>query len=214
MHDLKTIQSKLISAALQLAEQGQWQQANLSVIAKIAEIPLSEAFSVARSKSDLISFINEDLTQRILDEVGEISDDMSTRDALFDLLMTRFELMNAQRQAYLTLNKDISKDLGLATKYLGMSKTNMMHLAEITGIDTSGLSGTGKTLALTYLYLNVFNVWLKDETEDLSATMKKLDSELAKAENWALELKNFDFNSMFKSKPVTEPKAEHKPENS
>ena len=94
------------------------------------------------------------------------------------------------------------------------AKTNMMQLAEISGIDTSGLSGTGKTLALTYLYLNVFNVWLKDETEDLSATMKKLDSELAKAENWALELKNFNFNSMFKSKPVTEPKAEHKPENS
>lgn len=206
----KTIETQLVAAALKLAEQGQWQDANLASIAKAADLPLSALFGKYRTKSNVLDLVEADLNSRVLDDVGEIDDTSSTRDRLFDLFMTRFETMNDNRDAFLSLYACSSSQ---SFSSLAKAKESISFLAECAGIDTSGLKGKAKALTLTYIYLHVCSTWSKDDSDDLAATMKVLDTQLSKAENWAIEMNNFNLNSFFGQKPeTTEPQADTAPE--
>ena len=59
------------------------------------------------------------------------------------------------------------------------------RLGEAAGVDAGGLLGPFRIAALSALFVQVGHVWLADDSPDLSATMKALDTALARAESLA-----------------------------
>ena len=61
----------------------------------------------------------------------------------------------------------------------------MRWTLEAAGLEAEGLIGLARVRVLGLLYLSVLRAWLKDETEDMAATMKALDGRLAQVEQLA-----------------------------
>ena len=61
----------------------------------------------------------------------------------------------------------------------------MGWMLEAAGLNSGGWKGTFRRNGLALVYVRTSLVWLKDETEDLSSTMKTMDQALSDAERWA-----------------------------
>ena len=68
-------------------------------------------------------------------------------------------------------------------------------------LETAGLGVVGfaavSSNGLTVVYIRASLAWLKDGSEDLSATMKALDQALEDAERWANSVENGSLSELF-----------------
>ena len=101
------------------------------------------------------------------------------------MFMERFDAAQAQRPAAQALASAARRDPGLAAFMLATSGLSVARLADAAGVVTTGWLGPARVQALTLLYLRVSRTWLDDASADLAATMKQLDSQLARAESFA-----------------------------
>jgi hypothetical protein len=76
-------------------------------------------------------------------------------------------------------------DLHLAAQTRRSIEQSMGWMLEAAGLNSGGWKGTFRRNGLALVYVRASLVWLKDETEDLSSTMKAMDQALAEAERWA-----------------------------
>lgn len=109
----------------------------------------------------------------------------SVRDRLFAMFMERFDAAQAQRPAAQTLAAAARRDPGLAAFMLATLGLSVARIADAAGVVTTGWFGPARVQALTLLYLQVSRTWLDDTSADLAATMKQLDTQLARAESFA-----------------------------
>ena len=86
------ILDKGLLAALELAAETPWADLTLSAIARQAELDLSEFHGLA-GKDELAAHIDP-YFDRAMSEEG-VSSDESPRERLFDVIMLRFEVMEA-----------------------------------------------------------------------------------------------------------------------
>lgn len=111
----------------------------------------------------------------------------STRDALFDLLMRRFDAMLFVRPGLAELLRALPLDPAASLLLLDATARSAGWLLEAVGVKTSGWRGALAVQGLSAAWLYAARVFATDESEDLSATMAALDRALAQAEraaNW------------------------------
>ncbi len=122
-----------------------------------------------------------------LAEAG-VDREASVRDRLFSVMMARFDAALDHRDAARVLASAAPRDPGLAAfMALGVVRS-VARLAAAAGVATGGFVGPLRVQALTVVYLAVARVWLADDSSDLAATMKELDTRLAQVETWAQRL--------------------------
>jgi len=96
------ILEKGLLAALELADETPWADLTLSAIAEAADTSLSEFHGLA-GKDDLAAHADP-YFDKAMSEEG-VSHDESPRERLFDVIMLRFEAMEAHRAGLLSLMK-------------------------------------------------------------------------------------------------------------
>lgn len=164
-----------------------WAAARIDAVAEAAGVTTGAVAAVLPDHWAALAAFGRSLDVAALAEAGH-DREASVRDRLFALFMARFDAAQEQRAAAQVLAVAAPRDPGLAAFMLASLPPSVARLAAAAGVATGGLAGPLRVQALTVLYLAVARAWLADDSDDLAATMKELDSRLAQAETWARRL--------------------------
>lgn len=103
------------------------------------------------------------------------------RERLFDMLMYRFEALQARRGGVMALMTALRTDPATAALLYAATMRSMKWMLEGAGIPTAGLTGVLRVHGLMALWLYALRAWERDESTELSSTMKAVDKGLDRA---------------------------------
>lgn len=165
---------------------------DLDEIARQAEISPATARAAAGSVTTLILHQLSRLDrQALLDSLADIEDagEVTIREKILESLMHRFEVYAPFKAQIAALDAAARVDLQLAIRLLDSLGQAMRALLRMVGDDLVGMRGEARVRGVAIVAILVAREWQKDETADLSHTMKAIDARLAQAEEWGRSLR-------------------------
>ncbi len=184
MNQQTAVADGVIDSALALAAEEGWRTLSMSKIAAAANVPLTEIYRHFPSKMAILEGLTRRIDAAVLDG-GPADDEDSVRDRIFDLLMRRFDALNAQRAGIVAVVKDLPADPMVALAQLSSLQRAMAWTLDVAGDRPDGLMGQIKARALGLVYLLVLRTWVDDDSPDMAKTMATLDRRLSQAEQLA-----------------------------
>lgn len=180
-----TPKHKIISATLALAAEGAFHKTSLLGISKRAGVSLEELRASFRSKDDILAGFVRVVDDAVLSKVGggASGDEEPARDRLFDVIMTRFEVMTPYRVGLASI-VDRPLGSGVGVKSACQLFSSKYWMLEAAGISAAGASGALRLAGLMQVYSAVFPVWLKDDEVGLPKTMAAVDQRLKSGAVW------------------------------
>jgi ubiquinone biosynthesis protein COQ9 len=103
------------------------------------------------------------------------------KDRLFDMIMRRFDVLQARRAGVLAVLDAAVMDPALGLFLSRLSLRSMRWLLEAAGVSSTGLRGMLRTKGLLAVWLWAVRAWRDDDSVDLSATMTATDTALGRA---------------------------------
>jgi len=177
MIDQSTPKGRVLAAALACAAAKDWAQVSLLDIAQEAKVPLSEMRDLFANKNAIIAALLRAVDREVLNRTERVAG-QEKRDLLFDVLMTRFDVLAPHKAALRSMAKSGGGDLALA----GPLFASQHWMLEAAGIDTSGAGGAVRVAGLAGVYASVFRTWLEDDDPGQARTMAALDRRLRRGE--------------------------------
>ena len=171
-----------IDAALALAAERNWATVGIGDIARAAGLSLAALHELFDDKSDILAAYNRRVDRRVLESFGGDAGD-SARDRLFDILMERFDILNEDRAAIVSILTSFHtdpKEAVIAFPHLGRT---MAWMLEAAGIETTGMTGAARVAGLGVAYLAALRIWKDDQSPDMGKTMAALDRYLDRGES-------------------------------
>lgn len=175
--------SAAIAAMLRVAHNVGWKGATLAAIASEAEIPLDELQAMFTSRAAMVAALMGDIDHEMLARVGSTDSDDSVRDRLFGVVMARLDALKLHRGAVVSILRGAVLDPVTAVTLACASRRSLSWMLAAAGIGHTGIDGEVKMQGLSALYASVLWVWMRDESEDMAATMAHLDRQLRRAES-------------------------------
>ncbi len=179
------IKERAVAGALDLASRMGWDMITMTDIADKAHVSLAELSELFDDKTDVLVAYGRQIDKKVLESFAGPDPSMSERDRLFDILMERFDVLEGNREAVVSILKSFTLDPKQAVISLPHLGRSMAWMLEAAGIDTNGIKGAIRVAGLTVVYLNAMRHWMKDESADLAKTMAALDKSLNRAEQVA-----------------------------
>jgi AcrR family transcriptional regulator len=173
---------RLIQAALDIAESEGWSRVRLSRAAARARVPLAEALQLFPSRAALLSGYFRAIDRAVLAAGAGAGDEGSARDRLFDVLMRRFDALNARKRAVAAVCRASLLDPLETACAMPRLLRSMAWMLEAAGLGAAGWRGRLRAKGLALIYMNAFRVWLADDSKDMAKTMAALDRGLRWAE--------------------------------
>lgn len=186
--------SRIVDAAVQLAEEGSWEAVRLHQVAARAGIGLAEIAPYFREKDELIDAWFDRADAALLElAAAPWMPLVPPRERLLRLTMAWLDALAA--------HKRVTREMILAKLEFGhlhiqfpavmrISRT-VQWLREAALLGDHGLRRALAESALTAIYLATFACWLVDESPESTQTRRFLDQQLAVAECAALTLPGF-----------------------
>ena len=188
--------------ALSLASTQPWDQVTLSDLCAASDIELSACATFAITKADISAHVDALLDQAMLNAQTKVDRSQSVKDRLFDVLMGRFDAMEDNRAAWVSIlsaeKSDIIANLARQARRI---KAGAWAL-EASGVTASHALGLGQSVSLGRILRQAEGVWVHDGP-DLAKTMANLDQKLRMAEEWSERLAKI--SAFLKPKPAAEP---------
>lgn len=172
-------EGRLIAAALRLAAHRPWRDIAMLDIAEAARVPLADVRKLFPSKTTILTRfmrLTDDATLASLPPrtTAAGQEPLSPRDQLFEVIMTRFDVL----QPYKDGLKSIHKSLIFEPDLLGRTFASQAWMLHGAGITTDGIEGRVKVAGLVSIYLQVFSTWIDDDDPGHAKTMAALDRRL------------------------------------
>lgn len=174
----KSPQDKLIDAALDLAAEKPWPHVSMTEIAEKAKLSLVDAYDAFPCRSSLVLALIDRHDRAMLAGDDPSLADESRRDRLFDAMMRRFEAMRPHRKALQSMSAGAIRDVDTVVAAAPRMTTSAKWMLRTAGIPADGPLGFVRAKALLGVYACAARAFFKDESEDLSGTMKALDQAL------------------------------------
>lgn len=178
MIDDTTPKGRILTAALACAASKDWADVTLLDIAEAAKLPLAEMRDHYRSKSEIIAGLLRAIDDEVLKRAPKPVTGQQKRDVLFDVIMSRFDILAPYKPALKSIYASGSADFSLAAPYLA----SQHWMLEAAGIATDGVGGGLRVAGLGLAYASVFRVWLQDDDPGHARTMAALDRRLRRGE--------------------------------
>lgn len=178
MFDQFTPKGRVLAAALDGAARKSWADVTLLDIADAAKLPLAELRNEFGSKSDILAALLRAVDDEVLKRAPKPAEGQSPRDVLFDIVMTRFDVLGPYKSALKSIHASGPADLALAAPLL----SSMHWMLQAAGIGTDGATGSVRVAGLATVYTSVFRVWLEDDDPGHARTMAALDRRLRRGE--------------------------------
>jgi ubiquinone biosynthesis protein COQ9 len=178
MLDTSTAKGRILAAALQCAAQKSWVDVSLLDIAEAAGVPLAELRDLFTGKTEILAALLRAVDDEVLKRAPARSEGQETRDRLFDIIMTRFDVLAPHKAALKSIHASGAADFALAGPFL----SSQLWMLQGAGIATDGAMGALRVGGLGLAYASVFGVWLEDDDPGLARTMAALDRRLRRGE--------------------------------
>lgn len=172
----------LVTAALAEAAEHGWDRVSPFTAAKRAGLPPERVRARFPRRGSILLALGRMADQAALTGVTE---EGSTRDRLFDVLMRRIDALQTYRAGVLAVLRSLPADPGTALLLACATERSMGWMLDAAGLSSTGLRGALRVKGLTAVWLWTIRAWERDESEDLSATMAALDTALGRAEQFA-----------------------------
>lgn len=182
MLDETTKRGRIIAAAMRLAGERGWSALSLDEIASAAGCNLAEFREEFQSKAQILAAFTRAVDDAVLAKVGRPEPGTETRDRLFDVLMTRFEVMAPYKAALRRIMSDLRYRPGESLVQVGAAGRSMYWMMAAAGIDAEGPRGAFRIPGVMGIYARAFDIWLEDDDPGMARTMAALDSRLRRAE--------------------------------
>jgi AcrR family transcriptional regulator len=181
MLDDNTTRTRIIRAALRLAESRGWQATGLADIAREAGVTIAEMRREFSGKRAILRAFARELDRTVLRQAEPDSAEPA-RDRIFEVLMTRFEVMAPFKTALRAIARDMRAAPLSAAALLETVATSQYWMLNAAGVDTQTPMGALKVPGISALYARVMHVWLEDDDPGNARTMAALDRELRRGE--------------------------------
>ncbi len=178
MLDLTTEQGRFISAALALAAERPWPDITLSDIAERAGSSLVALKAHFSSKGEILGAFVRLVDDEVLGRAPRRTEGQSARDTLFEVIMSRFDVLEPYKAALKSIAAGGLPELS----QIGPVIASQRWMLEAAGIGSAGLDGGVRTAGLASVYASVFRIWLDDTEAGLARTMAALDRRLRRGE--------------------------------
>ncbi|QCE33353.1 helix-turn-helix transcriptional regulator [Acetobacteraceae bacterium] len=174
-----------LEASMALAAEKGWHGFTLNDVAQEANIPLSWVREHIPTKTVLSKRLNRHIDSFTFRESDTLSSP-SLRENLFDLMMRRCDGLQAYRQGFLALLSAIPLTPPLAASFAAGNVESITWIADVAGLNRSGVKGFIRLQALGILWAKILRIWAKDQSEELEETMTALNDGLNKLEAYNL----------------------------
>jgi len=178
MIDHSTLNGRIVAAALRLAAERPWSGIALRDIAEAAGVTLSDLSREFSGKVEILVAFNRMIDDEVLRAAPKPPAEQSPRDAVFEVVMARFDALMPYRSAVRAIVRDASPDGRLLSSLLRSQR----WMLQAAGLDTDGVRGGVRVAGLTSVYASVFRTWLDDDDPGLARTMAALDRRLRSGE--------------------------------
>lgn len=182
MLDQTTTRGRIIEAAIRLAPTRGWNALSLDEIAAEAGCNLAEFRREFQSKGQILAAFTRAIDDAVLAKVGRPDAGTEVRDRLFDVLMTRFEVMQPYKPALARIMEDLRRRPGESLVQAGAASRSMYWMMAAAGLDADSPRGVLRLPAAMGIYARAFDIWLADDDPGMARTMAALDSRLRRAE--------------------------------
>tara|TARA_Y100001935_G_C17029640_1_gene371867 strand:- start:22 stop:606 length:585 start_codon:yes stop_codon:yes gene_type:complete len=191
MTELKT-EHKIIKLIFKKIESSGWENFNFNEFSREYKIPIVKIRHFFVNKNQIITKFSKMIDFYVEQKISADDINMSSiKDNLFELIMLRFEEMEDYKISLRIITQSLANNpllLSRVSKNILNSLDFYLELSQ--GYDRSSLDLFKKNI-LFFVYSYCFNVWLNDNTPDLSSTMAELDKLLSMAENFSKKFKEF-----------------------
>lgn len=178
MLDLTTIKGRIVAAALRLAGECPWEEVTLVDIGEAAGVSLVDLRSAFNSKGEILAAFTRAVDDEVVVRAPKRTQDQSSRDAIFEVVMSRFDILSPYKPALKSIAASWPTDAALLSAVLS-SQAWMLRAA---GVSPDGIDGPLRVGGLAALYVSVFRTWLEDDDPGLARTMAVLDRRLRRGE--------------------------------
>ena len=184
------MKNKAFEACLGVIEREGWKSFSFAKASQESALPLHVFHEQFSSPSDVMIHLFKNLDQEVLKHLDSY-EGLSPKDALFDILMSRFEAAQPYKPVLKSFWEDWIMAPTEAPAFACHGFSSMAWMLEATGLESRGLKGILRVQGLTALYLLTLRTWLTDDSLDLGKTMVFLDKGLVKLERAARFLNGF-----------------------
>jgi ubiquinone biosynthesis protein COQ9 len=201
-----TLLDALAQSAKEQAALKDWAQVTLADVCAGCDATLADCARAKISKADIAAHIDLGLDTQMLACADDLDPTQSVRDRLFDVVMARFDAMEAQRAMWASILEGDASDPFARLARRARRLSTAAWALEAAGVAASSLSGGARAIGVARIVRTCEAVWLKDGP-DLAKTMAHLDQELRKGETWVergATLSAFLKRGNAKSKPEAE----------
>ena len=182
MLDQETKRGRIIEAAMRLAGERGWSGLSLDEIANAASCNLAEFRREFHTKAQILVAFTRAVDDAVLAKVGRPEPGTAPRDRLFDVLMTRFEVMAPYKAALRRIMDDLRYRPGESLVQAGAAGRSMYWMMAAAGLEADGPRGALRIPGAMGIYARAFDIWLDDDDPGMARTMAALDSRLRRAE--------------------------------
>lgn len=177
----------LLKATLDEVAAMGWRETTIAAVAARAGVSEQQAAIWAPTKLHLAGRIMQGIDQQTFARVSAVDESSTPRDRLFDVLMKRFDALQANRDAVKAVVEAAVRNPPLAAAMATRLSCSMASVLAAAGISPRGPLGCLRTVGLKAVYMNALRQWMRDDSADMSKTMAALD----KALNWAERAASF-----------------------
>ncbi len=185
-----TNRERIIAAALRLAEMRGWRDLSLGEIAAEAGVPLLEFRKEFQSKGQILAAFSRAIDLAVIEKFPA-PDAGVARDRLFDVLLTRFELMQPYKAAIRRIRDDVRSSLGGSLAQMRPALKSQYWMLAAAGISGEGGTGFLRVQGLLSVYAPVSSIWLEDDDPGMARTMAALDRRLRRGESLMRGIERF-----------------------
>ncbi len=172
----------LVSAAFRMAGEEGWSRVTVAAAARVAGLSVAEARGHFVGRSSILLRFGRFADQAALKDAPF---EGPVRDRLFDLLMRRFDVLQAHREGVKAVLRALPGDPATALMLASATRTSMRWMLQAAGVTATGPRGAVQASGLVAVWLWGLRAWERDETDDLSGTMAAVDAALGRADQLA-----------------------------
>ena len=170
-------------AALALCAEKSWVDVGLLSLCQEAGQSLSACAEAGITRLSVAEYLDQKLDRAMLEAVADIEAEAPSRDRLFDVVMARFDAMQDQRAAWVSILEADAQEPAASFARAARRLRTAAWALEAIGISTDSLKATARVIGLARRLRKIEALWLKDDA-DLSKTMAGLDQTLRESEDW------------------------------
>ena len=169
---------KIAQVTLKILSKKSWKYLSVREVRQKSKIKVFD--NKIKNKHVLLRNINA-YFDHVLSLDARGMDKSNRKDMIFEVMMMRFDILQNNRKALLSIFKSFKSKPQELIFFLPYLLDSMILMANYANISINGLKGQLRLKGILIIYCSTFLIWIKDESTSLEKTMTSLDHNLDKA---------------------------------